>query len=142
MKRSGLMIACAILTLTFAAVAFAQSGDEKDLPYVKRATLAVRYVENKKTSVNLTGTSLAPRVLGKVSVEYKKNDARIKIKVENLDSPQTFGSFYTTFVVWAVTPEGQTENLMELQRLRRRSSDAELGADLRRDHQRRTAQRG
>src|SRR5262247_1512663 len=114
MRRSGLMIACAIMTLIFAAVAFAQSGDEKDLPYVKRTTLAVRYAENKKTSVNLTGTSLAPRVLGKVDVEYKKNDARIKLKVENLDSPQTFGPFYTTFVVWAVTPEGQTENLMEL----------------------------
>jgi outer membrane protein OmpA-like peptidoglycan-associated protein len=108
------MIACATLTLIFAAVAFAQSGDEKDLPYVKRTTLAVRYAENKKTSVSLTGTSLAPRVLGKVEVEYKKNDARIKLKVENLDSPQTFGPFYTTFVVWAVTPEGQTENLMEL----------------------------
>src|SRR5499427_1231843 len=114
MKRSGLMIACATLTLIFAAVAFAQSGDEKDLPYVKRTTLAVRYAENKKTSVSLTGTSLAPRVLGKVDVKYKKNDARIKLKVENLDSPQTFGPFYTTFVVWAVTPEGQTENLMEL----------------------------
>src|SRR5262252_4093992 len=114
MKRSGLMIACAIMTLMFAAVAFAQTGDEKDLPYVKRTTLAVRYAENKKTSVNLTGTSLAPRVLGKVDVKYKKNDARIKLKVENLDSPQTFGPFYTTFVVWAVTPEGQTENLMEL----------------------------
>src|SRR5262245_57176613 len=114
MIRTGLMIACAIMSLTFAAVAFAQNGDEKDLSYVKRTTLAVRYAENKKTSVNLTGTSLAPRVLGKVDVEYKKNDARIKLKVENLDSPQTFGPFYTTFVIWAVTPEGQTENLMEL----------------------------
>src|SRR5262245_4134950 len=114
MIRTGLMIACAIMSLTFAAVAFAQTGDEKDLPYIKRTTLAVRYAENKKTSVNLSGTSLAPRVLGKVDVEYKKNDARIKLKVENLDSPQTFGPFYTTFVIWAVTPEGQAENLMEL----------------------------
>ena len=114
MKRLGLMITCASLLFTLAGAAFAQSGDEKDLPYVKRTTLAVRYVENKKTSVNLTGTSLAPRVLGRVEVEYKKNDARIRLKVENLDSPQTFGPFYTTFVVWAVTPEGQTENLMEL----------------------------
>ncbi|MGH9843107.1 MAG: OmpA family protein, partial [Blastocatellia bacterium] len=76
----------------------------------------VRYIENKKTTVNLTGTSLAPRVLGKVEVEYKKNNARIKLKVENLDNPQTFGAFYTTFVVWAVTPEGLSENLMELPR--------------------------
>jgi hypothetical protein len=108
------MIACAILAFIFSAVAYAQSGDEKDLPYIKRTTLAVRYVENQKTSVNLTGTSLAPRVRGKVDVEYKKNNARIKLKVESLNSPQFFGPFYTTFVVWAVTPEGQTENLMEL----------------------------
>ncbi|HEX5082702.1 MAG TPA: hypothetical protein VFY40_11690, partial [Blastocatellia bacterium] len=114
MRRLGLIIASAALTLTFAAVAFAQSGDEKDLPYVKRTTLAVRYSENKKTSVDLKGTSLAPRVLGKIDVSYKKNDARIKLKVENLDSPQVLGPFYTTYVVWAVTPEGQTENLMEL----------------------------
>src|SRR5262249_25046206 len=114
MKKLGLTIACAILTLGSAAAAFAQTGDEKDLPYVKRTTLAVRYVENKKTSVNLTGAALAPRVTGKVDVEYKKNDARIRLKVQNLDSPQTFGPFYTTFVVWAVTPEGQAENLIEL----------------------------
>lgn len=114
MKRFGLMIACATMLSAFAAPAFAQSGDEKDLPYVKRATLAVRYVENKKTTVNLTGTSLAPRVTGRVDVEYKKNDARIRLKVQNLDNPQTFGPFYTTFVVWAITPEGQAENLNEL----------------------------
>jgi outer membrane protein OmpA-like peptidoglycan-associated protein len=108
------MIAGASLLFSFTITAFAQSGDEKDLPYIKRTTLAVRYVENKKTTVNLSGTSLAPRVLGKVDVEYKRNDARIRLKVENLDNPQTFGPFYTTFVVWAVTPEGQTENLMEL----------------------------
>lgn len=114
MRRLGLTVACAILTLTFVAVAFGQSGDEKDLPYVKRTTLAVRYTENKKISVNLTGTSLAPHVVGKVDVEYKKNDARIKIKIENLDSPQVLGPFYTTYVIWAITPEGQSENLMEL----------------------------
>lgn len=114
MKRLGLMITCASLLFTLVGATFAQSGDEKDLPYVKRTTLAVRYITNKKTTVNLTGTSLAPRVLGKVEVEYKQNNARIKLKVENLDSPQTFGPFYTTFVIWAVTPEGQTENLMEL----------------------------
>jgi outer membrane protein OmpA-like peptidoglycan-associated protein len=114
MKRLALIIVCAIAPLAFAAIAFAQPGDEKDLPYVKRATLAVRYVENKKTSVNLNGTSLAPRVLGKVDVEYKRKDARIKLKVQNLDNPQTYGTFYTTYVVWAVTPEGQAENLIEL----------------------------
>ncbi len=114
MKRVGLSLATSLVMMLSALSAAAQAPDEKDLPYLKRTTLAVRYVENKKTSVELAGTPLAPRVLGKVDVEYKKNDARIRLKVTNLDNPQTFGPFYTTFVVWAVTPEGQTENLIEL----------------------------
>lgn len=100
-----------LATLLLAVNIQAQNAQEA---VAKRATLAVRYVENKKTTVNLTGTSLAPRVLGKADVEYKKNDARIKLKVENLDNPQTYGVFYTTFVVWAITPEGQADNLIEL----------------------------
>ncbi|HNG34482.1 MAG TPA: DUF4398 domain-containing protein [Blastocatellia bacterium] len=108
MKKLFFSVAAAV----FLAVAVQAQNTQESLP--KRATLAVRYVENKKTTVNLTGTSLAPRVLGKADVEYKKNDARIKLKVENLDSPQTYGVFYTTYVVWAITPEGQADNLIEL----------------------------
>lgn len=114
MKRVGLSLATGLVMLLSALNAAAQAPDEKELPYIKRTTLAVRYVENKKTSVELAGTPLAPRVTGKIDVEYKKNNARIRLKVANLDNPQTFGAFYTTFVVWAVTPEGQAENLMEL----------------------------
>jgi outer membrane protein OmpA-like peptidoglycan-associated protein len=109
------LLSASLLIMLSAAVLAqdAQSADEKD-NYVTRATLAVRYAENKKTNVNITGTPLAPRISGKGEVEYKKNDARIKLKVENLESPQSYGPFYTTYVVWAVTPEGQTENLIEL----------------------------
>ncbi|HQR34274.1 MAG TPA: OmpA family protein [Blastocatellia bacterium] len=100
-----------LMTAMFAVGALAQTAQDT---FAKRTTLAVRYVENKKTTVNLNGTSLAPRVLGKADVEYKKNEARIRIKVENLDNPQTYGVFYTTYVVWAVTPEGQADNLTEM----------------------------
>ncbi|MDQ3009085.1 MAG: OmpA family protein [Acidobacteriota bacterium] len=101
-----------LMAMALVAVAVQAQNAQELLP--KRTTLAVRYVENKKTTVNLTGTSLAPRVTGKADVEYKKNDARIKLKVENLDNPQTYGVFYTTYVVWAITPEGQADNLIEL----------------------------
>jgi outer membrane protein OmpA-like peptidoglycan-associated protein len=107
----------ASLLMMLAAAVWAQNdqaADDKDNNYVSRTTLAVRYAENKRTNVNITGTPLAPRITGKGEVEYKKNDARIKLKVENLESPQSIGPFYTTYVVWAVTPEGQTENLIEL----------------------------
>jgi hypothetical protein len=112
--KSALIRTLTLILLLPALNVFAQNPNDKDDSYTKKTTLAVRYVEKSKTTVNLVGTSLAPRVLGKADVEYKKNDARIKLKVENLDSPQTFGAFYTTYVVWAVTPEGQSENLMEL----------------------------
>ncbi len=105
------LMVTALLVTGFAAGAQAQTAQDT---FAKRATLAVRYVENKKTTVNLAGTSLAPRVIGKADVEYKKNEARIRIKVQNLDSPQTYGVFYTTYVVWAVTPEGQADNLTEM----------------------------
>jgi outer membrane protein OmpA-like peptidoglycan-associated protein len=108
------MILLLMATALPALIAVAVQAQNTQETFPKRATLAVRYVENKKTTVNLTGTSLAPRVLGKADVEYKKNDARIKLKVENLDSPQTYGVFYTTYVVWAITPEGQADNLIEL----------------------------
>ncbi len=108
-------IGSALLLATFviAATAAAQTPENSET-YITKDTLAVRYVENKKTTVNLTGTPLAPRVTGRAEVEYKRNDARIKIKVQNLDHPQTYGPYYTTFVIWAVTPEGQTDNLIEL----------------------------
>ncbi|MBO0720379.1 MAG: OmpA family protein [Blastocatellia bacterium] len=97
-----------------AAVVLAQNDQSDKDNYTTRTTLAVRYPENRHTDVNITGTSLAPRVTGKAEVEYKRNDARIKLKVENLENPQTFGTSYTTYVVWTVTPEGQTDNLIEL----------------------------
>lgn len=34
--------------------------------------------------------------------------------MESFDNPQSLGAFYTTYILWAVAPEGQTENLMEL----------------------------
>ncbi len=113
MKKIWLLLMIAMVVSTMAGVLNAQTPENSEA-YITRNTLAVRYVENKRTTVNMTGTSLAPRVTGKAEVEYKKNDARIKVKVQNLDHPQTYGTYYTTFVIWAVTPEGQTDNLIEL----------------------------
>lgn len=114
MKRFGIHLVGALLCLAAVTTGGAQTPANNTERFAKHTTLAVRYVENKKTTVNLTGTPLAPRVSGKADVEYKRSDARIRLKVENLDNPQTFGAFYTTFIVWAITPEGSAENLIEL----------------------------
>lgn len=128
MKRVGFFAVSVLLALSCAVVAFAQGGSAGNDKLAKRTTLAVRYVTNKKTVVNLTGTSLSPRVTGRAEVEYKNNFARTRIKVENLDNPQSYGPFYTTFVVWIVTPEGQTDNLVELTQSYQAEADTKSSA--------------
>ena len=80
----------------------------------KRQVLAVKYNENKQTTVTMSGTAIAPRVMGKADVEYKKGRTNVRLEMESFDHPQALGAFYTTYILWAVAPEGQAENLMEL----------------------------
>jgi hypothetical protein len=80
----------------------------------KRHALAVKYNENERTTVNMSGTVIAPRAIGKVDVEFQQGRAKVKLEMENLGHPQSLGGFYTTHILWVVAPEGQTEKLMEL----------------------------
>lgn len=80
----------------------------------KRHTLALRYKENDDTSVSIAGTALNPQTLGRVEVKRKEGRTRLKLKLQNLGHPQSLGPYYTTYVLWAIAPEGQADNLAEL----------------------------
>jgi outer membrane protein OmpA-like peptidoglycan-associated protein len=80
----------------------------------RRHTLAIRYKENDETSVNVAGTALNPLTTGKVEVKRKDGRTRLKLKVHNLGHPQSLGPYYTTYILWAIAPEGQADNLAEL----------------------------
>jgi len=80
----------------------------------KRHTLAVRYKDNDETSVNITGTALNPQAVGKAEIKRKEGRTRVKLKMENLGNPQALGAYYTTYILWAIAPEGQADNLAEL----------------------------
>ena len=80
----------------------------------KRHTLAIRYKDNDDTSVNIIGTALNPRVFGKAEVKRKDGRTRVKLKIQDLGHPQALGAYYTTYVLWAIAPEGQADNLAEL----------------------------
>ena len=80
----------------------------------KRHTLAVRYKDNDETSVNITGTALNPQATGKAEIKRKEGRTRVKLKMENLGNPQALGAYYTTYILWAIAPEGQADNLAEL----------------------------
>jgi hypothetical protein len=80
----------------------------------RRQILAVKYIEDNQTAVNMDGTSLVPRATGKADVEFKHGRSMIKLEMENLGHPQSLGAYYTTYILWAVAPEGQAESLVEL----------------------------
>jgi outer membrane protein OmpA-like peptidoglycan-associated protein len=79
-----------------------------------RTTLAITYQAGTRTSVDLVGTALRPGVIGTADVEREKGRTKIKVHMHRLPNPQSLGSFYTTYLLWAVAPEGQAVNLAEL----------------------------
>src|SRR6185436_18131861 len=121
--RTGLFSAAliALMALVLAGAAAAQTieirrvePDEGRVVFAKRHTLAVRYKDNDDSSVSMVGTPLNSQVSGKADVKRKEGRTRIKLKMENLGNPQALGAYYTTYILWAIAPEGQADNLAEL----------------------------
>jgi len=67
------------------------------------------------TRIGFQGTSLLPEAAGVAKVKTKAGVTTIKAKFEHLPAASTFGEACLTYVLWAVSPEGQTANLGELQ---------------------------
>jgi outer membrane protein OmpA-like peptidoglycan-associated protein len=118
-----------ILALSLASLAPAQTMPDRaatQLTIAKRATLAIRYPESEGTSVDMVGTSLYPKARGKAEVKRKDGRTRIQLKITNLEHPQSLGAYYTTYLLWAVAPEGQADNLAELPMTRAGESEIEV----------------
>lgn len=91
-----------------------QAGPGAQVVGAKRATLAVNYREGNGTEINMIGTTVSPQTMGKADVKRKEGRTRIILRMENMPHPQALGSYYTTYVLWAIAPEGQAERLAEL----------------------------
>jgi outer membrane protein OmpA-like peptidoglycan-associated protein len=83
---------------------------------VGHTTPAINYRPRKgDTKVDFTGTALSPLATGKATVEGKKGYIDIDAEFDKLAPPTQFGPEYLTYVLWAVTPEGRSTNLGEVQ---------------------------
>jgi outer membrane protein OmpA-like peptidoglycan-associated protein len=81
---------------------------------VSRTTQAVNYRDRTNTKIDFQGTPLMPRAEGKAEIEAKHGRIAIKAEFEHLELPETFGSAYLTYVLWAISPEGNPNNLGEI----------------------------
>lgn len=119
MNSKRIFLAGALIAMMLAGTSLAQivAGQETaNLQWmaVKRQTLAIRYKNNDSTAVNMVGSAIAPRAMGKAEVKHQNGRTHIKLEMANLGNPQAIGSYCTTFVLWAIAPEGQADNLAEL----------------------------
>jgi outer membrane protein OmpA-like peptidoglycan-associated protein len=114
------MIAGVLISLMLAGHILAQTTQitrdptTSELSIAKRSTLAIRYREDDDTKVDMVGTSLAPKLKGEAEVKSEDGRTHIRLKMNELDHPQRLGALYTTYILWAVAPEGQAENLVSL----------------------------
>jgi len=83
---------------------------------VGHTTPAINYRPRKgDTKVDFRGTPLLPFAVGEAEVGGKKGYIDIEAKFDTLAAPTQFGPEYLTYVLWAITPEGRSTNLGEVQ---------------------------
>ena len=82
---------------------------------VSRTTKAINFHHRTGTTqVDLKGTELMPLANGVARVQSNTGATKMTLDIKKMSSPQSFGPEYLTFVAWAVTPEGRSNNLGEI----------------------------
>jgi outer membrane protein OmpA-like peptidoglycan-associated protein len=82
---------------------------------VSRTTRAVKYEHRSgSTKIGFRGTDLMPAVTGEAKVESQRGTMKVGLELGGLDKPTSFGTEYLTYVLWAISPEGQPANLGEV----------------------------
>ena len=97
-----------ILLFSFAASA------QVDVP---RRTTAITYPLDEQVMVNFRGTTRFPRMKGEAKVKRtSRNGTEVELSVSKMPRPFELGRGYATYVLWAVSPDGQAANLGEIKR--------------------------
>jgi outer membrane protein OmpA-like peptidoglycan-associated protein len=97
-------------SLLFVSFAVAQSD-------VERKTVAITYPLDETVTVKFRGTTLLPRLKGEAKVKRAgRRGTRVELSIEDLPRASELGGIYTTYVLWAISPEGHVDNLGEIKR--------------------------
>ncbi len=84
---------------------------------VPRKTVAVTYPVDETVMMQFRGTTRFPRMKGDAKIQRtKKNGTEINLSVSKMPRPFELGAGYATYVLWAISPDGQVDNLGEVKR--------------------------
>jgi outer membrane protein OmpA-like peptidoglycan-associated protein len=110
MKRFVGSLLALVSCFVFSALVFAQSD-------TMRTTTAITYPLDQTIEVPLSGTTRLPRLKGSAKVRRQgRRGTRVELNIENLPRAYELGSVYTTYVLWAISPDGHVDNLGEIKR--------------------------
>lgn len=104
--------ACGLLLLVACAAsgAFAQADSNRE-------TVAITYPLDQSVTVKFRGTTRLPRLSGEAKIKRSgRRNTRVELKIDNLPRAFELGGVYTTYVLWAISPEGHADNLGEIKR--------------------------
>lgn len=83
----------------------------------QRQTVAITYPLDQTVEVKFRGTTLLPRLKGEAKIKRQgRRNTRVELSVDNLPRASELGGAYTTYVLWAISPEGTVDNLGEIKR--------------------------
>ena len=95
-------------------VCFATAVAQQD---VERKTVAITYPLDETVTVKFRGTTLLPRLKGEAKVRRAgRRGTRVELKIDDLPRASELGGIYTTYILWAISPEGHVDNLGEIKR--------------------------
>lgn len=104
-------VAAAVLFALALSVVAAAQGD------ARRETVAVTYPLDQTVNLRFRGTTRLPRLTGSAKVKRTgRRNTRVELSIDNLPRAYELGSVYTTYVLWAISPEGRADSLAEIKR--------------------------
>src|SRR5215216_3725516 len=84
---------------------------------VERKTVAITYPLDETVTVKFRGTTLLPRLKGEAKVRRAgRRGTRVELSVEDLPRASELGGIYTTYILWAISPDGHVDSLGEIKR--------------------------
>src|SRR5687767_3306669 len=104
------LLSLLVIGLFSVSVALAQ----RDVP---RQAVAITYPLDETVTVKFRGTTLLPRLKGEAKVKRAgRRGTRVELNIDDLPRASELGGSYTTYVLWAISPEGHVDNLGEIKR--------------------------
>jgi outer membrane protein OmpA-like peptidoglycan-associated protein len=112
MSRSlKILIVLACFVLLIASVTGLAQND------ARRTTIAITYPLDQTIEVPFHGTTRLPRLKGSARVKRQgRRGTRVELSIVNLPRAYELGGVYTTYVLWAISPDGHVDNLGEIKR--------------------------